>query len=217
MTDFQRTAVYRAEQRADLGGEIFRDIPEAQLYADAVCEQEGVPTLTIMQGQGDRSSMFRPSQRVIRLGRGHLQEWVLIHEISHYLEHVRIGNGVKHGPTFCGTYLRLIEACLGEDAASRLRACFQMYGVMHVGTARPDAEAVAQHAACRPTTFAELKVGDDVVIDGSHLRPSSAHWAGKAGTVVKKNRSKVVIQVGPMGQRLTVEPGILQRARTIAE
>jgi putative metallohydrolase (TIGR04338 family) len=213
MTDYQRTSVYRAEQRLDLPGEIFRDTTEAQLYADAVCEQEGVPAVSVIQGRGDRSSLYNSARREIRLGRGHLKEWVLIHEISHYLEDVRRGNARgDHGPTFCGTYLRLIEACMGDDAARRLNESFMMYGVHVIRTERIAPEAAMAALVSPPLTFAELRVGDDVVIDGSHLNARSAHWAGKAGTVVKKNRTKVVVRMETFGQRLTIEPGLLRRS-----
>lgn len=213
MTDYQRTSVYRAEQRADLQGEIFRDTNEAQLYADAVCEQEGVPFVSVIQGRGDRSSLYNAARREIRLGRGHLKEWVLIHELSHYLENVRRGDGLSaHGPTFCGTYLRLVEACMGDEMASRLVTEFTRYGVHWVRTERVAPEAAQAALVSKPLTFAELKVGDEVAIDGSHLNQRSAHWAGKTGTVVKKNRTKVVIRMDTFGQRLTIEPGLLRRS-----
>lgn len=212
MTDYQRSAVYRAEQRADLTGEIFRDVKEAQIYADALCDQEGVPHVRIVQGRGDRSSMYLSAHREIRLGNGHLHEWVLIHELSHHLEYVRRLDKGGHGPTFCGTYLRLVESCLSEAAAQSLRDCFALYGVHHVATERPDETLVERYAACATNlTFAEVRVGDNVVIDERFLRPSArGRWANKTGTVLKKNRTKVVIAVDPSGQRLTIDPVLLR-------
>jgi hypothetical protein len=58
-----------------------------------------------------------------------MNNFVVIHEMSHFCTEKEIHQGLYHGPKFCGVYLYLMKRMAGAEVERSLRHAFQACGV----------------------------------------------------------------------------------------
>lgn len=203
----QKQQLYTAEHtaRTRLGEGCKMSLAECQIYADTVCEQEGIPPVKVVKRQGERLSVYDTARKEIKLSTWGMCEVVLLHELSHHVERVARAAG-GHGPEFVATYLRLIEENLGEWYAKGMRTEMEYMGVWCSATTPPKAAAtdVDRYHSHQGLTFDQVKVGRQY-----RLGPlCKGTFAGQEVKVVKKNRSKVVVR-GTGFRDSAIEPALL--------
>jgi hypothetical protein len=193
-TDYQRQRVYDAEQAVSLalGKGDDMSLDDCQVYADAVCEAEGITSVTVTRRQGERKSHYQVANQTIKLATWGCCEQVLLHELSHHVEALH-GRVSGHGPSFAASYLRLLDENMGSRRADAMRFSFDHFGVQYEREShRVAPENVAAFETSRGLTFDQIKVGATYALSDL-VRP--AQFRGRKVLVIKKNRTKVVCRI----------------------
>lgn len=137
--DSQRSKVYAAENKAfphmhdermTLAGckSFVSIVVNCQFWK----ESKGRKIVKIKDGRGTRRAMYYPKTNKINLPKWARNEWVIIHELAHFLCWQKHEDTVpSHGVKFCGIYLKLVEQVLGAEAAVDLAVSFEMRGVKY--------------------------------------------------------------------------------------
>lgn len=150
--DSQRQKLYDAERAAlDVKGltmKRWETVPEMQAYVNKLLDSawfkrhwprkggsEGIwlgangfvfaPKVEVRDGRGHRRATYGGG--VIQMPKWARKEWVMLHELAHYVTPQR----PAHGWQFAANYLLLVQHQLGKEAADALRAKFKFFRVRY--------------------------------------------------------------------------------------
>lgn len=113
--------------------ESIRDYVERVLYLPAVVAEFGnVGTPAVRSRKGQSSAHYQSLSAEIAIpeigSRWALRETVVLHELSHHIDHV-VHDGGGHGPSFAETYRTLLGAVMGPEIGLALRILYDDNGV----------------------------------------------------------------------------------------
>lgn len=144
--DGRKSKVYAAERCAfpQLNTNEFRNIEEVReefarwtRTAWFKARYKGTP-IELRSGNG---SSYARWNEIKLWGGGHLNRWVLAHELAHVLVSTR--DRASHDKHFCGAYIAIVQQFIGKEDADKLRAEFVASKIPH----RVALKTVAQQKA----------------------------------------------------------------------
>lgn len=131
--DSQRQKLYNAERSVSVG-KIFKNLRQAQAFLEEVLDSTwfrsrfGKVEIRMEMTKGWTRSYCRRSSKLIRMLPQHLNERVIIHELTHALVPAPHAG---HGRLFCAIYLDIVRQYLGERCYGQLLKGYRREGVKY--------------------------------------------------------------------------------------
>jgi hypothetical protein len=161
--DSQREALYLWEHSFTANFVSFENISEASDLAKCICDDLGVPQVTVLLGRANLITMSYYKGSEIVLNREMVDNHTLIHELAHHLvRNLRLAKEPSHGPIFAGALLALMKEYMGADIDDALERARDREIVVNLDVVRQVSEVIHSRKATQidapPTASHSLKM-----------------------------------------------------------